>query len=241
MISPSPHFEDIYFKVREKEGRIYSDKELIQLPYISHHHIYFEEWNLRKKSLRQLMEYLANLNKGLKILEIGCGNGWLSHRLSENPGFQVVGIDPHSEEIDQANRVFKNSNLCFLKGSIENTQLKGELFDIILFAASIQYFPNLETIISKSFDHINPGGEIIIIDSPFYSKDEIQNAKNRTLDYYTRLGYPNMSEFYFHHSLNELHQFQPSIWYYPNSFLSRISRKVRFMGISIKKPIAKTE
>src|SRR6478609_3338202 len=73
---------ELYIALREKEGRLVSDEELLKLPEVNAFHIHLKEWRIRKKSCDQLLNYVAKKNRPLKILEIGCGNGWLSNRLA---------------------------------------------------------------------------------------------------------------------------------------------------------------
>ena len=44
--------ENCYLKIREKEGRIYSDDEVKMLPEIRNSHKYFSEWNIREARQR---------------------------------------------------------------------------------------------------------------------------------------------------------------------------------------------
>ena len=68
----------MYLASRKKENRIYSDEQVVQLPFIEPTHIHYHEWQVRKRSALRLIHYLEKKNKPLSILEIGCGNGWLS-------------------------------------------------------------------------------------------------------------------------------------------------------------------
>ena len=57
-------------------------------------------------------------------------------------------MDINSTELQQAQRVFRNrSNARFLYGQIDSDIDKDEKFDVILFAASIQYFQSLKEIL----------------------------------------------------------------------------------------------
>src|SRR5215203_4755336 len=77
-------FEKLYMQLRKKEQRLYTDEEVRNLPQVIAAHPHFKEWQLRKKSCGRLIEYLDQKNKPLHILEIGCGNGWLSAQLAKN-------------------------------------------------------------------------------------------------------------------------------------------------------------
>jgi ubiquinone/menaquinone biosynthesis C-methylase UbiE len=217
-------FETLYIRLRQKEGRIYSDEELIGLPDIQTTHTHYREWQLRKHSLKKLIGHLKRKNKPLDILEIGCGNGWLSHRLSIISGSKVIGTDINFTETQQAARVFQQiTNLHFIYTSVERGVFKEKSFDSIIFAASIQYFSSLHETIGNTLPLLKPGGEIHIIDSPFYSVSEVLPAQQRSRHYYESVGFCQMADFYFHHSLDELKGFNYSLLFNPTSIRSRLS------------------
>jgi ubiquinone/menaquinone biosynthesis C-methylase UbiE len=219
-------FEKKYITTRGLENRLYTDEELEKLPTIDDDHTHYKEWQIRKRSSQRLVRHLSARKRSLDILEIGCGNGWLSHRLAGIPGTQVTGVDINFTELQQAARVFSDDpNLVFIQGDIRSGILSDRLFDCIVFAASIQYFPSLKKIVHFSLSFLKPGGEIHIADTHFYRPQEIETARRRTIAYYASLGYPEMADFYFHHSRTDLRSFHHKIVYDPHSFGSRLLRR----------------
>src|SRR5258706_6252182 len=108
----------LYLRVREKEGRLYSDKVVAQLPSVSSGHLLANEWRARSASASRLTGYLAGQAKPLTILDLGCGNGWLANLLSKT-GHRVIGVDQNLHELKQATRVFSsNLNVTFLETDI---------------------------------------------------------------------------------------------------------------------------
>ena len=180
--------------------------------------------------------YLKRKNKPLDILEIGCGNGWLSHRLSIISGSKVIGTDINFTEIQQAARVFQHiPDLHFIYTSVEPGVFKEKKFDSIVFAASIQYFPSLSETIKKTLRLLKPGGEINIIDSNFYTMADLSEEKHRSVLYYESAGFPEMAAYYFHHSLEDLQDFNYSILYDPKNLFYKFSpNKNPFYWICIK-------
>ena len=75
-------FEQLYVDLRSNEQRIYSDEEVAWLPDVDEDHVHKKEWQIRKVSAEKLVQYLKHKKRPLKILEVGCGNGWLSCQLS---------------------------------------------------------------------------------------------------------------------------------------------------------------
>ena len=206
---PNNDFSDLYIKVRKKEARFYSEEEIKKLPDLKSNHNHYLEWQSRKKSAIRFVEYLKNKNKLLKIVDVGCGNGWFSNLMSTVEKTEVIGLDVNLTELKQATNAFQKENLTFVYANLfEKTKLNAQKFDIIVFNSSIQYFENLAQLFQIATDLLSPNGEIHIIDSPFYKKKDILRATRRTLDYYTKLGYPEMTKNYYHHKLDDIKGFE---------------------------------
>ncbi|ASU35179.1 class I SAM-dependent methyltransferase [Mucilaginibacter xinganensis] len=232
--APGDNFGELYIDVRYKEGRVLSDGQVMFLPDIEPGHMHFNEWQIRKRSSQKLVNYLKIKNRPLDILEIGCGNGWLSSKLASVSNSTVIGLDANEPEIMQAKRVFTNERLQFIRSNFEPQFFKGRKFDIILFAAAIQYFPSFKNAIGDALSCLKNGGEIHIIDSNFYKPTEMVNAAKRTAAYYAELGYPEMAAHYFQHSITALQPFNYKILFNPASLVNRIINKNPFYWILIK-------
>ena len=150
---------------------------------------------------------------------------------------EVTGLDINFTELQQAARVFnENGHLRFIYGDLESGLLTGRKFDCIVFAAAIQYFPSLKKILSFCLKCLKPDGEIHLLDSPFYDAEEIEAAKERTFLYYDSLGYPEMSDYYFHHDIHDLRGFRYKIVQNPNSLYNKFwGNRDCFYWICVKK------
>jgi len=221
----SNNFEEKYISLRKKENRLYTDEQVKWLPEIDLSNPHYKEWELRKESRNKLTKHLSSKKIKLNILEVGCGNGWLCHHLSKIPGSNVAGIDINQTELDQARRVFDHiANIEFFYGGIDSEKIRPEKFDVIIFAASIQYFASLEGIIPTALQRLHPRGEIHILDSPFYKPSELDNARKRSFEYYHSLQFAEMSEHYFHHCIDELDAYNHKILYNPDLFRNRFMK-----------------
>ncbi len=232
-------FETSYIEVRKKEKRLYSEEEIKNLPYVAQTNPYYKEWALRIKSYNRFKNYLKK-KKNIKLLEIGCGNGWFCSRLADIESTNIIfGLDINLFELEQASRLFKKNNLSFFYGDIFETIFTESRFDIIVLNSTVQYFEDLDKLINRLFSLLNKKGEIHFIDSPFYKEHEIEDAKKRTLSYYTKLGYPEMSSQYYHHDKGKLDKFSKDILYNPhtlkNKFKKILSPDTPFPWIRIKK------
>lgn len=217
-------FEKLYISLREKEGRLYSDEEVLQLPFIARSHPHYNEWRARRSSLKKLIHYIKGKGTDIDILEVGCGNGWLCAQLAAITTGKVRGTDINNTELKQARRVFNQIlNLSFVETEPGDAFFDEKKFDIILFAASIQYFPSLKGVLDIALDHLSPNGEIHIIDSHFYKTSEIEAARQRTKDYYATMDFDVLSNYYYHHSIDELVNYRYKILQDPNSWKNKLT------------------
>jgi len=205
--------ESIYLAIRKLENRIYSDQELITLPYLKNH-MHSAEWKLRAKSATRILNYFKKKQQGM-IMDLGCGNGWFSNLLASAGSFQVLGLDINRLELEQAGAVFSSNQVSFICGDVFEMDIPFSTFDCIAVGAAIQYFGNLRSIVDRLMKLIKKGGEIHIFDSPFYPPSEIEMARNRSYEYYRKLGFSAMAENYFHHSTKDLNMFNVDYMYSP--------------------------
>lgn len=198
---PGEHLEkeQCYLEARRREGRILSDEAVKNLPKPPLHSPLSKEWALRARSFERFRAYLS-ANRPLRILDLGCGNGWMSNRLAQNPQWDIWAVDLNLEELQQGARLFGRENLHFAYFNVLEDPWPEQPFDIILLAASIQYFPDLK-VLSNALRHLlKEGGEIHVLDSPFYANEaERSAAQQRSRLYYEKLGTPEMASFYHHH------------------------------------------
>jgi ubiquinone/menaquinone biosynthesis C-methylase UbiE len=215
---------DLYLLVRKKEGRLYPDEIAACLPDIPRSHPLWKEWQARADSARRLIRYLSRRSSPLNILDLGCGNGWLTHKLLEIPGAWVCGLDRADYELKQAARLFSEPHLAFLSADILHPPFARQTFDIIILASVIQYFPDLPALMRLLQALLRPGGEIHVLDSPLYQEDQLPAARLRTRAYYAALGLPQMAEYYHHHPTTALAEFSPRWLYHPSSLRARVAR-----------------
>lgn len=227
---PDRLLEERYAGSRNREQRLYTDREVAALPDIAQGHLHYREWLGRKRSCRRLVDYLVFRKKAAAILEVGCGNGWMSSRLATVPGSRVVGLDLNFTELEQAARVFNGySNLKFIYGDFFSDVLHGLAFDIIVFSASIQFFPSLKGVLGTAMQYIREDGEIHIVNSRLYQPEGLEAARRHTAAYYTSLGLPEMAEHTFHHCSKDLRNFRFRYFYNPDSAWNKLFGKEYYL------------
>jgi SAM-dependent methyltransferase len=200
---PWRDFTDAYLSVREKEGRILSDEQLLKLPRFEGSEVLQKEWRLRADSAKRLLKILSNqFKKEVKILDLGCGNGWLTNQLAQN-GFSALGVDVNLPELEQAARVFNSKNAHFAFADVFTWQPEVQ-FEVAIISAVLQYFSSPKQLFKRLFE-VNPSlKKIYILDTSFYRERDKAAAKSRTEKYYSQHGVPDMAEHYHHLSVDDL-------------------------------------
>ena len=223
LTEPDKSLEDLYLKYLKREKRLYIDDEVKLLPYASEKNPHKDEWALKTKSFLRFKDYLSKKKSTLNILELGCGNGWLTGQLAKEFNHNYSCIDTNLVEVEQAARIFAKDNIQFFYGDITKASLPTNTFHIVIVNSTLQYFSDIDTLFKELFTVSKSYGEVHIIDTPFFKASELMQARNKSLKYFTALGLPDMSKKYHHHTTEELKYFRYQFLYNPALLKNRIS------------------
>ena len=217
-------FEHAYVKARTIEQRILSDSDVLTLPELAEYHSLHAEWKMRIDSTRRIISYFTQ-RRFRRVLDLGCGNGWFTAKIAATGPSHVVGVDINRPELEQAERVFSKPNLEFRYHDILEDDLEGAKFEAVTINAAAQYFPDFTQLVERCFLHLAPGGELHILDTPFYLPRDVRQAEERTTKYFSSIGTPQMAEFYFHRTFNELNPYSYDFLYKPPQRFRRFQKK----------------
>jgi uncharacterized protein len=106
------------------------------------------------------------LPKHGKLLDVGCGYGFMSYMLHfAAPDREITGIDYDEEKIETANHCFsKNEKINFFYTDVLNFSF--EKYDGIILSDILHYLQpsQQKEIVEKCIQNLNPGGTLIIRD-----------------------------------------------------------------------------
>jgi len=111
---------------------------------------------VRLRIIAATMEELKIRNA--KILEAGCGTGWLSDRLSEFG--KVTGVDLGSEILETAQRNYPQVE--FRSGDVHTLDLPVNAFDVIVTSEVLSHVPDQPAFIRRLAELLKPGGFLLI-------------------------------------------------------------------------------
>jgi ubiquinone/menaquinone biosynthesis C-methylase UbiE len=113
-----------------------------------------------------------------QILEIGCGNGYLTLELARD-GHEVIGIDlsPPIIEVAERSRAAHPDppgfgSLRYICTDVNTWQTPDASFDAVIFNRSLHHLSELEQTIAKVKRLLKPGGRIICQDYTYDRFDE---------------------------------------------------------------------
>lgn len=142
----------------------------------------------QKVILPNLLRIVAP-QKGVKILDVGCGTGVFSRAFAEK-GAEVVGVDIGLELIDIAEKKSGDLKIKYVLASADNlSKIKDGEFDVATIVLAIQNMKNLDAVIGEVSKKLKQGGILaIVINHPAFripqnsdwyydEKDKIQYRK----------------------------------------------------------------
>ena len=122
-----------------------------------------------------------NLQRGSKVLDVGCGTGYLAKILSDlvGPGGKVVAIDPDADRLVLARKKYPATNLEYHEGCAED--LPGGGYDVIFSNEVLHWVKDLDCVFHKAYTILNEGGKfafnIVSSIENFYGVPEIYSEE----------------------------------------------------------------
>ena len=190
-----------YETIRAAEGRGgNSEKYYRALPFkdLSGHHK--ADWRIRARSFNVLVNKVltrlqAPLERSLKVLDLGAGNGWLSNRLAAQ-GDRVFAVDLLVNDQDGLG-AWKNYEHTFtpMQAGFNHLPIADHFADTVIFNASFHYSENYTETLREALRVLSPRGNIVILDSPVYRRAESgqQMVQEREAQFKEKYGFPSDS------------------------------------------------
>ena len=169
-------FMEDYESVRRSEGRGSISSDYYRaLPFkdLNGHHR--ADWRIRSRSFKALVNNVLTrvqnpLERSLKILDLGAGNGWLSNRLAAQ-GDRVLAVDLLLNEQDGLG-AWKHYEHPFtpVQAEFNHLPIMDRFADAVIFNASFHYSEDYANTMKEALRVLARDGRIVIMDSPVYRR-----------------------------------------------------------------------
>ena len=147
--------------------------------------------------------FIKNINPHEHVLDIGCGNGFLSYDMATHVNnVKVVGIDLNAGNIKFALAHYKHPNLRFIHGDALK-ELPNETFDVVTLSNVLEHIEKRVEFLEKIVEQIKP--KRLIIRIPSFERDwRVPLKKELGIDY--RLDSTHYIEYTQEEFVSELHR-----------------------------------
>jgi len=188
-----------YESVRMQEGRGSNDQAYYRaLPYRDLTGRWKKDWNIRARSFRTLIQEVvkpmeASIQQPLKILDIGAGNGWLSHRLAQR-GHQIAAVDVLTNEFDGLGTyIHYDTPWIPVQAEMNALPFTNNQVDLVIYNASFHYSTGYTVTLKEAIRVLIPNGTLVIMDSPVYHNPSsgLQMVNEREAYFTRQYGFPS--------------------------------------------------
>jgi ubiquinone/menaquinone biosynthesis C-methylase UbiE len=190
-----------YEAVRQAEERGSSSASYYRaLPFKDLSGRHARDWAIRARSFKVLANKLFTrlqnpLERALKVLDLGAGNGWLSNRLSaQNDRVIAVDLLVNPQDGLGAWKYYEHS-FTPVQAEFNHLPVMDRYADAVIFNASFHYSENYTDTLREALRVLSLRGLIVIMDSPVYrgSTSGEQMVREREAQYRDKYGFASDS------------------------------------------------
>jgi 2-polyprenyl-3-methyl-5-hydroxy-6-metoxy-1,4-benzoquinol methylase len=116
---------------------------------------------MHARFMPHVFAFAGNLMPGTRVLDVGCGNGFLGGEFLKR-GCEVVGTDLSAQGIDLARKTYPNGRFELLAADVEILQRLGEPpFDIVISTEVVEHLYAPRAWARACFEALKPGARFI--------------------------------------------------------------------------------
>lgn len=118
-----------------------------------------QPWNVNIHYDRLLAELAP---PGSRVLDIGCGDGFLSARLVDR-GCEVVALDADADVLDRARERWVDDAIDWVHADVRSRPFPANSFDVVLSNAALHHLTDTGRALRLLGDLVRPGGRLGIV------------------------------------------------------------------------------
>jgi len=195
-----------YETIRRAEGRGSQDSAYYRaLPYQDLSAKMSADWRIRARSfdalIMQVVRPFEQPERRLAVLDLGAGNGWLSHRLALR-GHRVAAVDLLDNDYDglacakyyeYGTSLPAGAGFTPVQAEFDRLPFPDDSADLVIFNASLHYSVNIRATLAESLRVLAEDGSLVILDSPVYREADSgeKMVQEREARFKERFGFPS--------------------------------------------------
>ncbi|MBT4510593.1 MAG: class I SAM-dependent methyltransferase [Chloroflexi bacterium] len=123
----------------------------------------------KHKHMRYYEFFTSNLQPGMKVLDIGSGNGLLDLKLAENvDGLEGVGLEMDPDNVAQARSSHSHPKIKYIQGDANQFE-PDESFDVVILSNVLEHFPKRVELLKRLIQ--NTKAPVFLIRVPSFERD----------------------------------------------------------------------
>jgi tocopherol O-methyltransferase len=173
---------------------------------------------------------VGQIQKGMKVLDAGCGVGGSAFYIAKNTGAKVWGITIDPQQVKSAQKYAIEKQLQhlveFSTQDYTNTHFPNNYFDVVYGIESVCYTKPKTTFLKEAYRVLKPGGILVIADGYVSRKPKTEEEKKIISDFNWAFALSEMitsqemlrqiksSQFKLIYTENMIEKVIPSIYYF---------------------------
>lgn len=134
------------------------------------------DWRFRRQILchailqaADIDDLLAHVRPGMRVLELGCGSGWLTLAMAQR-GAEAHGIDIAGRALDLGRAYFESirsevhGTADYQEGDLNHLDLPAEQYDLVVAHGILHHLIEIERLVQQVSHALRPGGLLWISD-----------------------------------------------------------------------------
>jgi SAM-dependent methyltransferase len=119
---------------------------------------------------------------GKRVVDVGCGDGWLCRIARERGAREVQGIDPSSRMLQRARELTSDPCVTYTRGFVEDAEMTAGAADVVTSVLALHYVEEIASVLARMASWLAPAGTLLaVVEHPIVTS---QNPKVglRTVD-----------------------------------------------------------
>ncbi len=135
-----------------------------------------------RQTVKAIRHAFTDLPDNLSTLEVGSGPGtWTGLCLEKAGSMKVFDISDEFLKVMKQKYKDESRMKSYVQGDFAEdiTNLQGEAFDLIFSGRALEYMTDKSRVVSNCFDHLNDGGQLVIITKNPMWRDKLSSSETK--------------------------------------------------------------